>query len=81
MTDFSEAARAAAAMDAVVFRRGGIDERAEAHGVYTFECRGTDGKLKWQDAIENVVCTEGKNLAFDTFLAGSSYTKTQLWRS
>jgi hypothetical protein len=76
MTDFSEAARAAAAMDAVVFRRGGINEHAEAHGVYTFECRGPDGELKWRDTIDNVVCTEGKNLAFDTFIAGSSYTAT-----
>ncbi len=76
MTDHREAVSAAAMTDAVVGRNGGIGEAAAAHGHYAFECRGPDGKLKWQDAIENVVCTEGKNLAFDTFLAGSSYTAT-----
>lgn len=31
---------------------------------------------KWHDVIENLVVTVGKNLALDTFLAGSSYTVT-----
>lgn len=31
---------------------------------------------KWADVIENTVVTEGKNLALDTFLAGSSYSVT-----
>jgi hypothetical protein len=49
------------------------DELA-VHGHYTFECIGPDGKVKWTDTIDNVVTTVGKNLALDTYLAGSAYT-------
>lgn len=32
------------------------------------------GKLLWREEFDNVVCTNGKNVALDAFLAGSSYT-------
>jgi hypothetical protein len=57
-----------------VVRGSGISEHAEAHGRYEIECIGADGKVKWRDTIENIVVTVGKNLALDTFLAGSAYT-------
>jgi hypothetical protein len=50
------------------------NESAEAHGFYTVECHDSNGNLKWVDVIENVVATVGKNLALDTYLAGSAYT-------
>ena len=62
--------------DASVIRGSGLGEQASAHGRYEIECIGADGKLKWRDTIENVVQTVGKNLALDTFLAGSAYTVT-----
>jgi hypothetical protein len=71
-----ERAQARECSDASVIRGSGIGEHAEAHGRYEVECIGADGKLKWRDTIENVVCTVGKNLALDTFLAGSAYTVT-----
>jgi hypothetical protein len=71
-----ERAQACDCNDASVIRGGGIGERAEAHGRYKIECIGADGKLKWREVVDNVVCTVGKNLALDTFLAGSVYTVT-----
>jgi hypothetical protein len=71
-----ERADARECSDASVIRGSGIGEQAQAHGRYEVECIGADGKLKWRDTIENVVCTVGKNLALDTFLAGAAYTVT-----
>jgi hypothetical protein len=60
--------------DATVTRRGGMHEEMEVKGKYIAECYGPDGELKWQDTIDNVVCTVGKDLMFDSSLAGSAYT-------
>ncbi len=57
-------------------RAGRAAEGAEAHGTYEFVCVGADGVERWRETIHNVVATVGKNLAFNTFLAGSSYTVT-----
>jgi hypothetical protein len=72
MTD--ERAQARECNDASVIRGSGIGEHAEAHGRYEIECVGADGRLKWRDVIENVVCTVGKNLMLDTAFAGAAYT-------
>jgi hypothetical protein len=71
-----ERATARESNDASVIRGSGIGEHAEAHGRYEVECIGADGKLKWRDTIQNTVATVGKDLALDTFLAGSAYTVT-----
>ena len=71
-----ERADARASADASVIRGSGLGESADAHGRYEIECIGADGKLKWREIIDNVVQTVGKNLALDTFLAGSAYTVT-----
>ena len=55
----------------------GMGESAQAEGVYTFKCFEYEGgPLLWEDTIENVVCTLGKNLMLQTALTGSAYTVT-----
>lgn len=51
-------------------------EAADAHGVYLVTCRDSQGRVKWQDTITNVVTTVGKNYALDAYLAGSGFTVT-----
>jgi hypothetical protein len=51
-------------------------EEAKATGRYEVVCYDPNGIEKWRDVSENTVVVVGKNLAFDTFLAGSSYTVT-----
>lgn len=43
-------------------------------GKYYAKCYDKHGNLKWEDEIENLVTTVGKNYALDTFLAGSGFT-------
>lgn len=69
-----ESAPAKDAINAAVGSARGVNEAAEAHGRFYVECYDADGNLKWTDTAENVVTTVGKNLALDTYLAGSAYT-------
>ena len=55
----------------------GMGESAMAEGVYTFRCYEYEGgPLLWEETIDNVVCTVGKNLMLQTALTGSAYTVT-----
>lgn len=60
--------------EATVVRSANHGEHCNAHGIYTVECYDKDGNVKWRDTCPNVVTTVGKNLALDTYLAGSAYT-------
>lgn len=69
-----EAGRGASGSGSSIGRNVVVSERANADGHYHVECLGPDGKLRWEDDIENLVTTGGKNDALDKYLAGSAYT-------
>lgn len=71
---YSETARAGADLLAVAGMPGGAHEGAEAHGKFIFTFRDADGVIFREEETDNVVTTIGRNLALDTFLAGSAYT-------
>ena len=53
--------------DAVVLRATGVRERGGLRGEYIATCYGEDGRLKWQDRIDNVVTTVGANDLLDKY--------------
>lgn len=52
----------------------GIGEQVSVTGRYDVKCLDADGNLKWEDSIENLVVTVGKNDLLDKYFAGSAYT-------
>ena len=51
-------------------------ESLKATGVYKVTCTGADGQVRWEDTIQNLVTTVGKNDLLDKYFAGSAYTAT-----
>jgi hypothetical protein len=51
-----------------------VKEESQIKGRWHIECLDADGSLIWEEDIDNVVCTVGKNVALDAFLAGAAYT-------
>lgn len=42
--------------------------------VYTLECIGADGRLKWRETFRNTVLTAGKNDLLTQYFKGAAYT-------
>lgn len=71
-----EACNARERCGASFIARPGVGEGAEAHGRFTAWFVDAEGREVWREAFDNLVTTAGKNLALDTYLAGSAYTVT-----
>lgn len=60
---------------AVLIKSSIHTEQLHIRGRFVVECRdGKTGKIKWEDTIENLVTTIGKNHNLDNHLGGSGYT-------
>ena len=51
---------------ASILRGSGMLEKANVKGVYIARCFDKDGKLKWEDTIDNVVTDVGANQLLDS---------------
>lgn len=52
-----------------------LRETLSAHGKYKVQCHAYEGgPLLWEEDIDNLVTTVGKNNLLDSYLAGSAYT-------
>lgn len=69
-----EKVNATDASSASVTRGGPMNESLDIHGHYDVVCTGADGVVKWEDSIENLVVTVGKNNLLDNYFSGSTYT-------
>lgn len=59
---------------AMLTRAAGADGHAKAGGVFTIECRDSEGNLKWSDSIHNLVVNVGLQDMNTKYFSGSSYT-------
>lgn len=62
-------------VDAVLIANAAVQEIMPTFKfTYKFNCVDKDGNLKWEETIENLVTTEGKNDIINKYFKGSSYT-------
>ena len=53
-----------------------LSETIKVRGAYSIICIAADGSPLWDQYVDNLVVTVGKNLLLDAPLSGSSYTVT-----
>lgn len=68
----NEIIQSADVCSATVDRGASYNEGVQMHGHYHVVCHGADGVLKWEDVIENLVTTVGKNLTITGALTNAA---------
>jgi hypothetical protein len=61
------------AVAAGMVAKNGFKESAKGGGVYTVECVGADGQVKWTDTMSNLVVDEGLQDMNTQYFKGSAY--------
>jgi hypothetical protein len=51
-------------------------DKIAAGGVFTVQCIGADGQLKWEEALQNLVVNQGLQDMNTKYFSGSGYTAT-----
>jgi hypothetical protein len=72
----SEKATAGDMLATSVERGGASVNTASAHGVYTVQCIGADGQVKWETEAPNLVVNGGLQDMNAKYFTGSVYTAT-----
>ena len=70
----SEKMDAQDATSVAIQRTGNTEDALTIRGYYDVQCFDAQGNLRWEDTIENLVVTVGKNDLLDKYFAGSAYT-------
>lgn len=61
---------------ATITRVVGASDKAAAGGVYTVQCIGADGQIKWEENLKNLVVNQGLQDMNTKYFKGVSYTAT-----
>ena len=61
---------------AMLTRAASANGHAQAGGVFSIECRDSEGNLKWSEALHNLVVNVGLQDMNSKYFSGSSYTAT-----
>jgi hypothetical protein len=61
---------------AMLTRASSADGHAHAGGVFSIECRDSEGNLKWSDALHNLVVNVGLQDMNAKYFSGTTYTAT-----
>jgi len=61
---------------AAITRTVGAENKVAAGGVFTVQCIGADGQVKWEENLKNLVVNVGLKDMNDKYFSGSSYTAT-----
>jgi hypothetical protein len=69
-------AKAGEVVSASVGQNSGASECARGGGIYTIQCIGADGKLKWEASSHNLIVNVGLKDMNDKYFTGSAYTAT-----